>query len=251
MPNKEYWDRLWDKSPVLEEEIEKYSSQYLAPELFNCLERYCQFEQGSWLEAGCGPGWWNFLLSNDKRIGLSVGVDISDCLIEAQQYKREHNLESLHFIKADIPRLPFKAESFNLITSLGVIEHFSQPRLPLLEMKRVLKTGGILFLDTPNRGLWGLRTKYFPLEEHEDYYRPEELKAIVNECGLEVLECYAKGFSNTIMTVLYHIYDYNQHSPLSRGYHFALSYVKKVLKVFDPWLDQRYGFYSIVIACKR
>jgi ubiquinone/menaquinone biosynthesis C-methylase UbiE len=251
MPNKEYWDKLWDKSPLTEEEVEEYGNQYLAPELLRCLDRYCGSGQISWLEAGCGPGYWNFLFNGDKRIRLSVGVDISDCLVEAQRYKQEHNLGALHFIKADLPRLPFKAESFNFITSLGVIEHFSRPQVPLLEMKRVLKPGGILFLDTPNKGIWGLRTKYFPLDEHEDYYRPEELRAMANECGLEVLDCYAKGFSNAVMTVLYQIYDYNRHSILSRGYHFVLSYVKRMLKIFDPWLDRKYGFYSIVIACKR
>jgi ubiquinone/menaquinone biosynthesis C-methylase UbiE len=251
MPNKEYWDKLWDNSSLLDGGIEEYSNQYLGPEIFRCVDEYCPTGQVKLLEAGCGPGFWNFLLNGNERICLSVGVDISDCLADAQQYKQEHNLESIHFIKADILQFPFKDEGFDFITSLGVIEHFKNPQVPLLEMKRVLKTGGILFLDTPNKSLWSLATRYFPIDEHEDYYRPEELKALADECGFEVLECYAKGFSNTIMTVLYNIYDYNPGSLLSRGYHFALSYVKKMLKVFDPWLDRRHGFYSIIIARKR
>jgi ubiquinone/menaquinone biosynthesis C-methylase UbiE len=250
MPNKEYWDRLWDGSSLLEGGIEEYGNQYLAPEILGCIDKYCQMQQIDLLEAGCGPGFWNFLLRGLDRIRLSVGVDISDCLFYAQQYKQKRNIDSVHFIKTDLPRLPFKDESFNLITSLGVIEHFEQPRLPLLEMKRVLKSGGVLFLDTPNKGLWSLATKYFPLGEHEDYYSPDELKKIAHECGLEILESYAKGFSNTIMTILYNIYDYDQHSHVSRGYHFLLNYVKKMLKLFDPWLDKKHGFYSIVIARK-
>ncbi len=251
MPKKEYWDELWNKNPLLEEEIKKYEDQYLLPELLNCINRYCLTGQIRWLEAGCGPGYWNFLFSADERIDFSVGVDISDCLLEAQRYKKKHKLSSPYFAKADILKLPFKPERFDFITSLGVIEHFKQPRLPLLEMKRMLKPGGILFLNTPNKGIWSLRTKYFPIDEYEDYYRPHELKEMLEQCDFEVLEYYARGFSNSIMTVLYNIYDYNQHSFLSRGYHLALNYIKKALKRFDPWLDHKYGFYSIVIARRK
>ncbi len=251
MPKKEYWDELWNKTPLSQEEIQKYEDQYLSPELRKSIGKYCRAGQIRWLEAGCGPGYWNFLFNADERIKFSVGVDISDCLIEAQQYKKKYKLASPYFTKANILKLPFKSESFDFITSLGVIEHFKQPELPLLEMQRMLAPGGVLFLNTPNKGLWSLRTKYFPIDEYEDYYRPEELKDMAEQCGFDVLEYYAKGLSNSVMTVLYNIYDYNQRSLLSRGYHFGLSYVKKALKYFDPWLDHRYGFYSIVIARKK
>lgn len=250
MPKKEYWDKLWDESPLLEEEVKKYADQYLTLELVGCLDKYCRSGQINWLEAGCGPGYWMFLLNNDARISLSVGVDISDCLAEAEQYKKKHELGLPHFIKSDILKLSFKPESFSFITSLGVVEHFKDPKLPIMEMKKMLKSGGILFLNTPNKGLWSLWTKYFPIDEYEDYYSPEELKDMVEDCGFEVLEYYAKGFSNSVMTVLYNICDYNRDSLLSRGYHFILNYVKRMFKLLDPWLDRKYGFYSIVIAKK-
>ncbi len=251
MPKKEYWDNLWSGSPALDKELEKYKNQYLTPEIFNCMSKYCTKRGIKWLEAGCGPGFWNFLFSNNEKIDFSVGVDISDCLTQAQAYKIENKIEPVHFIKGDILKLPFPDESFDFITSLGVIEHFDNPQIPLLEMRRVLKKGGILFLDTPNRGLWSLWNRFFPIDEHEDYYSPDELRAIAQKCDLEVIEYYAKAFSNSVMTILYNIYDYREDCLLSRGYHFGLNYVKQAVSLFDSVLDNKHGFYSIIIARKR
>jgi len=185
-----------------------------------------------------------------ENLEFSVGVDISDCLYQVQVEKLQLGASHLHFMKADVRRLPFQERSFTLLTSLGVIEHFPDPKPLLLEIKRVLASGGLLFLDTPNKGLWAWRTRLFPLPEHEDYYRPEELAQLLEDCGFNVLEYYAKGFSNTIMTILCQMYDYRADSLLSRGYHYLLGYLKRGLMLLDPWLDKRYGFYSIVVAVK-
>ncbi len=249
MANQNYWDNMWKDSALLGGTIEETQNEYLGPEIARCLTEYCIFDKINFLEAGCGLGIWNFLLEKNPAVALSLGVDKTKSLWQAQKYKREHSYKS-KFVQADVIHLPFGDEKFNFITSLGVIEHFHRPQILLEELKRVLVPGGVLFLDTPNKSLWSFFTSIIPLGEHEDYYRPRELAQLLTEAGFEVLAAYSKGFSNTVMTPLYMLYDYNPDSVLSRAYHFILNKFKSLIKPLDKRLDAKYGFYSIVIAHK-
>ena len=249
MANQDYWDNLWRESPLLEGEVGQQHDEYLCPEIARCLQRYCP-ARVKLLEAGCGLGVFNFWLENQPAVALSLGVDISNSLWRAQAFKKERALRS-NFVRGDIGCLPFAADSFDFIVNLGVIEHFPRPQALLTELRRVSAPGGVLFIDTPNKSLWSLFTRFFPLGEHEDYYRPAELAALVREAGFEVLQAYSKGFSNTVLTPLYTLYGYDRNSLLSRGYYALLHGLKFLLRFFDAWLDGLgWGFYSIVIARK-
>jgi len=251
LSNKEYWDKLWGDFGLQGEGPEASENEYLTPQIQKTLERYLSKKDIFHLDAGCGLGNWNFLLQRFSGMRRTIGIDISDCLDAVEQYRKEKNYDNVSFLKGNILALPFLDGVFDLITCLGVIEHFEDPHVPLLELKRLLKPGGILFLDTPNHGLWELYNRTFPIDEHEDYYSPEELVNMFDRVGMEVLESYALGFSNSVMTPLYQMYEYNKHSPISRGYHFLINQLKKGLKCLDPRLDSRYGFYSIVVARKN
>src|SRR5207249_11079689 len=48
------------------------------------------------------------------------------------------------------PHLPFRAQTFDCVTCLDVIEHRFDPRPLLRELRRVLRPNGILILETPN-----------------------------------------------------------------------------------------------------
>jgi hypothetical protein len=62
------------------------------------------------------------------------------------------NLDALHFPGIDVcssyPRLPFRDRAFELVLSLAVFEHLPDPRAAALEVARVLKRGGLFFVDT-------------------------------------------------------------------------------------------------------
>lgn len=52
-------------------------------------------------------------------------------------------------ISADAHALPFKEDLFDTVVMLEIAEHLTEPHLALSEARRVLKSGGILFLSTP------------------------------------------------------------------------------------------------------
>jgi SAM-dependent methyltransferase len=85
------------------------------------------------LEIGCGEG---FLLASVNR-GEKFAVDLS---LEALRRARAKG--PAHFSLALGERLPFPDGHFDLITSVGVMEHFVDIGETLREILRILKPGG-------------------------------------------------------------------------------------------------------------
>lgn len=112
-----------------------------------CLRRevlrefgYCD---GIVLDVGCGTGGPTKML--EKRTGYIVGVDISNCFDKSKVSAK------LDFVLGDATRLPFRDESFDAVVSFDVIEHIQNDLEFLCEIKRVMKKGAMLLLETPNR----------------------------------------------------------------------------------------------------
>jgi len=101
-----------------------------------------------WLDLGCGhqlfPSWRSAEEKNlIRKCNMIVGIDY-----DLSSLKNHKNI--LHKIKGDITKLPFRKDSFHLLTSNMVIEHVGDPNVLFQEARRILKPGGIFILHTPN-----------------------------------------------------------------------------------------------------
>lgn len=97
------------------------------------------------LEAGCGTGHWTAFLS---ELGYHLtAVDISDAMLEIAKIKQ---IKRTQFIKADIQKLPFDTEQFDLVVSITMLEFVSNIEQAMYEMFRVLKPNGWLILGCLN-----------------------------------------------------------------------------------------------------
>lgn len=92
------------------------------------------------LEIGAKDGMVSYYL-NKKLNKKCTCVDLNPKPIENLSYG------DTKFVKGDVCQLPFESESFDLAFSYNSFEHFHQPRKALLEMLRVLRPNGILYLD--------------------------------------------------------------------------------------------------------
>jgi len=102
--------------------------------------------EGLNLDAGCSSGVYAMKMGED-----TVGLDISeDGLIVANRWAKERGIKKINFIQADIENLPFKSKKFNFVVSSEVIEHLEHPMKGLLELKRIMKSGGTLIVSVPN-----------------------------------------------------------------------------------------------------
>lgn len=94
------------------------------------------------LDAGCGTG---LLAKKLEKFGDVVGVDYQS---EALKFAR---MRKVKVIYASITNLPFKNNTFDLITCIDVIYHQSikDDSLAISELYRVLKKNGLLIIRVP------------------------------------------------------------------------------------------------------
>ena len=112
------------------------------------------------LDLGCGTGLTLAVLARYFR--NSTGCDIGE-----EEIKASKELLKLLNIKCQVvvydgEKLPFSDNTFDVVTSIEVIEHVSKPDPMLKEIRRVLKPDGILHVTTAN--------KWWPIEPH--YHLP-------------------------------------------------------------------------------
>ena len=101
-----------------------------------------------WLDLGCGhqilPAWRE---NEEKRLVANchsiVGIDYD---LPSLKLHRNISLKA----RADISILPFRDNSFDLITANMLVEHLSDPQSQFREISRVLRPGGTFIFHTPN-----------------------------------------------------------------------------------------------------
>jgi ubiquinone/menaquinone biosynthesis C-methylase UbiE len=113
------------------------------------------------LEVACGRG--GFVRELAQRGAHVIGCDFSFSAICAAQSKlaKSQGNQSAALLHGDAQRMPFADASFDMIISCETIEHLPDVRSAILEMYRVTRPGGKLFLTTPNyANLTGLYELY-------------------------------------------------------------------------------------------
>jgi len=138
IPNFEYPQYLYEK--VLSEHVNKNIA---------------------WLDLGCGhhvlPEW----RQKEEKELVSKCVNITG--IDYEHDALVKNMSIKHKVRGDITSLPFKRETFDLISSNMVLEHVKDPLKIFKEINDILKPNGIFIFHTPNLyGYVALLSKIIP-----------------------------------------------------------------------------------------
>jgi 2-polyprenyl-6-hydroxyphenyl methylase / 3-demethylubiquinone-9 3-methyltransferase len=168
------------------------------------------------LDVGCGAG---LLTEPLARLGGAVtGVDAAPENIAAAQAHASAQGLDIRYVAGElnelIPLDPARGEreesGFDLITSMEVIEHVTDPSAFVDALAARLAPGGLLILSTPNRTALSRlllvegaeRLGMVPRGTHDwdKFLTPDELRHIVEAAGLKVIDTtplavsVAKGF---------------------------------------------------------
>lgn len=106
-------------------------------------------KESSWkrktvLEVGCGTGKFAYIIA--KKGAKVLGVDYSKTAIEIAQRKYKHN--NLTFKHLDITQQI--SGKYDVIVSIGTLEHFDKPFKMLRIFKKHLNKGGTIVITSPN-----------------------------------------------------------------------------------------------------
>ena len=111
------------------------------------LDRSGVTRLGRVLDDGCGGG--GMTVSFAEESDSVVGIDLSDRFAAAGTVlAREKGVANICFARTDGQALPFRGDAFDTVFSHAVIEHVADPLAYLREIRRVLKPGGLVFLQT-------------------------------------------------------------------------------------------------------
>jgi SAM-dependent methyltransferase len=143
---------IWGK------DLHKDSNKNKVGHIDKINEKFDEFPRilsGDVLEVGCGTGADSEYISNLSRVDNIVALDIGE---NCKDIARE-NLKNkkLKFVRANCLNIPFQNEQFKFVYSYGVIHHTSNPLKALIEINRILKPKGKVYLY-----LYSSHTNNFP-----------------------------------------------------------------------------------------
>jgi ubiquinone/menaquinone biosynthesis C-methylase UbiE len=93
------------------------------------------------LDVGCGTGL--FFTHVAEKAKMVVGVDISSKLL-AKAKERSRNLCNVHLIRGDADHLPFKPNSFSVVSAFTLLQNTPNPLITLKEIKRTAMSNGFV-----------------------------------------------------------------------------------------------------------
>ncbi|HUF17605.1 MAG TPA: class I SAM-dependent methyltransferase [Thermoanaerobaculia bacterium] len=122
------------------------------------------------------------------------GMDISEVVSRRAQRNAQNESSDMELIRADIRELPYLDNSFDVVYTMGTIEHIDEYRHAIEEIRRVLKPGGRAIIGVPFKYDIFLRPLLVAVLEAfgkypyapEKSFTPSELRKDVSDAGLTV-----------------------------------------------------------------
>jgi len=186
---KNYYERethkdSYRKSPEAEHPFFLFFHQARMRTLSRIFKKYIK-PQNRVLDVG--SGYSMFFL-----IGENWDFEITCCDIDAPALDKMKILKpEYNWVLADAKSLPWENGYFDVLYAGEIIEHMTDPASVLREWGRVLKSGGILILTTPNRDRLLAKAigERMPVHhEHLEEFNLKELRSLLKTNGFEMIE---------------------------------------------------------------
>ncbi len=135
----------------------------------------------SLLDIGCGYGFFVEYMMN--RIPLVRGIDLNPRVIEYAREEKSLPVEKVTVEDYDPDR------SFDCITMCDVLEHVIHPADVLLGCRKLLKAGGVLFIQVPS--LLGFKLPWghsWGLPHHLWQFSPKTLSLLLKRTGFHMAQ---------------------------------------------------------------
>ncbi len=192
---KRHWSDFWDESGNVRE---VYDNEGRVSRHFSSVRDLSGIRV---LEVGAGTGRDGIFMSRHGAFVVSLDYSMSSIRMIREQLRLQ---DSVGLCCADAFKLPFMEGTFDLVFHQGLLEHFRNPEDMLREHHRVLKKGGHILVDVPQKyhyytvikHLFILVGKWFAGWETE--YSPRELEGLLKRSSFEVVKTYGEWLNPPI-----------------------------------------------------
>ncbi len=135
------------------------------------------------LEVGFGPGVSTQLASEKASRGFVAGIDHSMTMVQSASKRNADAIQAgqMELRHGEVSSLPYPDESFDIAFSLHSIYFWKKPVDCLKELKRVLKTGGLLAITIQPKDTWDPKVDYSIMT----LYFGSEMASLFSEAGFQ------------------------------------------------------------------
>ncbi len=143
------------------------------------------------LEMGCGRGAGACLINEEFHPALLHAFDLDhQMILMAGRYLTPSQKEKITLYVGNALMLPYRDGVLDAVFGFGVLHHLPDWRAGLREIARVLKPGGIYFLEEFYPPLYQnfMARRIFLHPEHDRFYS-HDLRQCLQDCGLSLLGC--------------------------------------------------------------
>jgi 2-polyprenyl-3-methyl-5-hydroxy-6-metoxy-1,4-benzoquinol methylase/Zn ribbon nucleic-acid-binding protein len=185
--------RFWNKYifPASEKVRRK---KIFKPRVMECI-KFCKkynFKKPSLVDVGAGFGTFCDLVKKTGFFSRVLAIEPSE---EGYLNCKKNKINSINDV---IENVKFKRkDKFNIITNFEVIEHLFSPRDFLLNIKKNLKSKGLVMFSCPNGD--GFDVKFLGKKsntidhEHLNYFNTNSIKILLKKSGYKTLEVFTPG----------------------------------------------------------
>jgi len=144
------------------------------------------------LEIGCGRGAGARLVSETFAPALLHAQDLDiEMIRKAGRYLKGDFPGNLSFSVADAARIPFRDRSLDAVFDFGVLHHVPDWQAALTEIARVLKPGGLFFIEELYPALYqNFITRHILLHPAENRFRSKDLRRALGQRGMPLQTCF-------------------------------------------------------------
>lgn len=197
LTEQDFWRNYWLRHPVLYQPVKQ---NYIFGDVFQKIYHMSPFQSA--LEVGGFPGFYALYLKKHLRIEHVALLDyfIDYPLMQDLWQRNGLSPAEVEVIHTDLFEYN-PPKKYDMVFSVGLIEHFSDTESILKEHVKFLADDGYLMVAIPNfRGLNGWIQKVFDRGNYDKHYIPcmskTHLRTAAEALGLKVVHCdYYKVFS--------------------------------------------------------